>query len=178
MNTKTRKYLSKRQKKNIIHTCTICIVIMGECYVCMENCYSLSPCGCTQLYLHGDCLTLLIEYGNRYCKVCNTDYPSECIVNSTVGPINNNILWYILPTHFRSKSFSKTRKWLCIDYVFDFLRYFCVVWITASITQLNILANPLVDIYNIDYLHVWVFCSIFMSIALGGCYIFTSKIYE
>lgn len=47
-----------------------------ECYVCLEDgCQTLSPCKCTNLYLHEACYYELIEYNHTQCKVCKTDFP-------------------------------------------------------------------------------------------------------
>lgn len=40
-----------------------------RCYVCLENCSSLSPCECS-IPLHYSCLLSLHLHGNYHCSVC------------------------------------------------------------------------------------------------------------
>lgn len=48
---------------------------MGECYVCTDTSYTLSPCKCKNLYLHQDCYDKLLAYNNKHCGVCLEPFP-------------------------------------------------------------------------------------------------------
>ena len=80
-----------------------------ECYVCLEDgCQTLSPCKCTNLYLHEACYYELIAYDHTQCKVCKSNFPvviEETIVDvpaETDTHKQNKLLWCLVYVSFFS----------------------------------------------------------------------------
>ncbi len=48
---------------------------MSTCYVCFEECDTVSPCDCKNMPLHDHCLETLRVYRHKECKVCKAAYP-------------------------------------------------------------------------------------------------------
>ena len=46
-----------------------------ECYICTEPAFTLSPCKCTNLYIHDHCYATLIAYNHTKCSICLEEYP-------------------------------------------------------------------------------------------------------
>ena len=92
---------------------------MGECYVCYDTCYSLSPCKCTNLYLCNICYAKLIIYNNTKCTICSSPYPpsdlklvgdveDEMILmeNEEEEELKIGLIWFFLPILMRPHPFT------------------------------------------------------------------------
>lgn len=50
-----------------------------ECYVCLEeNCYTLSPCKCTNLYVHPHCYIQVVQ-NFKECGICKEPFYDQFI---------------------------------------------------------------------------------------------------
>lgn len=94
--------------------CCVTFIEMGECYVCYDACYSLSPCKCTDLYLCDNCYAKLILYNNTKCTVCSAPYPPSHL-NLVSGAEDENeeedelkigLIWFFIPIMMRPHPFT------------------------------------------------------------------------
>ena len=107
------------------------MVVKMECYVCTEECYTLSPCKCMNLALCDDCYAKLLIYGNKKCGVCLEEFPiPEEIVSEEIEPVNinpdeNNKLsayWIFFPIMMRPHPHTTFPECSRIDGAMDVLR--------------------------------------------------------
>ena len=96
--------------------CCVTFIEMGECYVCYDACYSLSPCKCTDLYLCNNCYAKLILYNNTKCTVCSAPYPpshlkvvadvEEEMENEEEEELKIGLMWFFVPIMMRPHPFT------------------------------------------------------------------------
>jgi hypothetical protein len=76
---------------------------MVDCYICFEECETLSPCKCRDLRLHTCCLEIQKIYGYDRCKICDTKFPEValekkdyCIPIACVShKYRNKPIWFV-----------------------------------------------------------------------------------
>lgn len=96
-----------------------------ECYICTDQCDTLSPCTCEQLYLHEDCYAKLLAYDHKKCTVCNTPFPLEIedvvpelsvdsMEEEDERPRKPNKMWVLVPIYLRPRD-------ICAMYEADIL---------------------------------------------------------
>jgi hypothetical protein len=102
-----------------------------ECYVCTEDCYTLSPCKCTNLALCNDCYAKLLIYGNKRCSICLDGFPIEEEIIMEEGRregeelfIENelNAFWIVFPIMMRPHPHTTFPECSRIDAAMDIIR--------------------------------------------------------
>ena len=94
---------------------------MGECYVCTEECYTLSPCNCTNAYLHEDCYAKLIacKYIDNNGSLAKERFPQNPngSIEDIAGITNvkGNVL-AMMPHPERAMYFSQRPDWISQKY--------------------------------------------------------------
>ena len=147
-----------------------------DCYVCMEPCLTLSPCNCTNLYLHEHCYATLIKYNNYACTVCKQTYP-DLHINLEEGTMEDsgddeeeddaderNPFWctLLLPMQCRRIQNKYTNPY---DIFLDYARHFVATWcFTALINSFgaNVLGiydnqRPFMDVFSVIDIGTWMF---------------------
>jgi hypothetical protein len=151
---------------------------MADCYICMEECYTLSPCKCVNMYLHEDCYAKLLAYDNDSCKICNEPYPdkpSDIFIDleddeSEEDDENNCSFsaWYITPMMCRPLHFDSHSVFYCYDLMFEPVRYAINIWvITCVLKQMRTRTNTtglFVDVFHSTYLGEWLFAIVFHAV--------------
>tara|TARA_B100000676_G_C18085535_1_gene854704 strand:- start:3976 stop:4425 length:450 start_codon:yes stop_codon:yes gene_type:complete len=102
---------------------------MGECYVCTEMAYTLSPCKCKNLFLHDDCYAKLLAYDNKQCGVCLEDFPLPDLEAQDVYVEKKIRTNYCLPILFRTVK-TPVNKW---DLMVDPLRHLVAEFIFFNV---------------------------------------------
>jgi len=139
---------------------------MGECYICTDECYTLSPCKCKNAYLHQECYTRLIAYEHKQCSICLADFPrkefseesSERSAEISEGIPKLHPLWAIAPILMRpypGHSFNN------IDVALDIPRN--VIWIMGYVCIFHRIDYPdqsLWNIFKLISIIEWLMCSI------------------
>jgi hypothetical protein len=102
-----------------------------ECYVCTEDCYTLSPCKCLNLALCNDCYAKLLIYGNKKCSVCLEAFPIlEEIDSEEIAPVNTivvnedklNSYWIFFPIMMRPHPYTTFPECPKTDAAMDIIR--------------------------------------------------------
>ena len=120
---------------------------MGECYVCTEMAYTLSPCKCTNLFLHENCYAKLLAYDNTKCGVCTEPFPLpkiDPIVNITIEPPalrKLSLIWFFFPILSRPHPFIYMEKCMNIDIVLDVIRNMIGLYFISSLISLIMQSN-------------------------------------
>lgn len=107
---------------------------MAECYVCLEETTSQSPCKCN-LPLCETCYMKLLLYEYKQCKVCKEKFPIEEIVIDIVEPQPPESKCVYMPICCRKRSERRNPKYCCFDLTFHIV---CVALMTlffCSITN-------------------------------------------
>lgn len=142
-----------------------------DCYVCMEPCLTLSPCKCTDLFLHEDCYAKLIAYNNFSCTVCRENYPVEIhedepddIPDDEESPKNPTWCRILLPLQCRRHPEEDP---LLADLYVNGLRHLIAIWIIACILNwLNPYDNrpratiDVLEVFSWMHVGVWIFSGI------------------
>lgn len=120
---------------------------MGECYVCTDIAYTLSPCKCKNLFLHEDCYAKLLAYDNIKCGVCTEPFPLpriDPIVNIIVEPPVSrklSLIWFFFPILMRPHPFICIDKCLNLDIVLDVIRNMVGLYFSSSLISLIMQSN-------------------------------------
>ena len=141
-----------------------------DCYVCMEPCQTLSPCKCTDLFLHDDCYAKLIAYDNFSCTVCREMYPIDINDDESDMPDDDerpkNPLWCRVVIPLQCRRHYEEDPTL-VDIYANGVRHLVAIWMIACILNwLNPYDNKTrstIDFLNIfAWMHVgvWIFSSI------------------
>lgn len=104
----------------------------SECFVCLEEANTVSPCRC-KLPLHHHCYLNLIEYNKSVCAICNEDmyYMLE------EAPEEKEPVVKILPVPCIWRTGPRTH-W-CIE-LFYILAYYTLIYIIVDIAINNTIA--------------------------------------
>ena len=159
---------------------------MAECYVCLDECYSLSPCKCENLYLHLECYTKLIAYNNYECKVCKAPYPiRDSVIDAMEGFHAQeteegydedahvvSTTWYLFPILCRPRQLKTLRHLSWRDVALDPLRAFLSVWMIACVLKQTQSADKTTasfffSVFHWVYYLEWAF-SMIMYIMIGS----------
>lgn len=157
---------------------------MGECYVCCEECYTLSPCKCTNAYLHSECYYKLLEYKQTQCTMCLSSFPipNDVYQNQiplyvdeidTASSINEEFddpeyeqscLWWFVPFLMRPPHVYSFN--MCDPFV-DFPRsMFYIIVINGFIFCLENPHNDLEDMFYNTFSSYW-FLSTFLFVLIS-----------
>lgn len=146
---------------------------MGECYVCTDMCYTLSPCNCTNAYLHEECYSRLIAYNNKKCTICLADFPIQTIPpkesSAELSEERSELfeeddilyppIWYIImPILMRPYYYSPLNS---TDAYFDFPRN--MLWVTGYMSLFHVIDNPDIEwsaIFSTPSIIQWFMCII------------------
>lgn len=97
-----------------------------ECYVCTEDCYTLSPCKCLNLALCNDCYAKLLIYGNKKCSICLEEFPieEEIIIEEEeiIKEDKLDAFWIFLPIMMRPHPYTTFPECSRIDAAMDIIR--------------------------------------------------------
>ena len=142
---------------------------MADCYVCMEECYTLSPCKCVNMYLHEDCYATLLAYNNHSCKICNETYPDKPIdiaidLHDDESDEDDEDVclcspWYMTPMSCRPFQFDYHPAFYCYDLMLEPVRYAFNIWgIACILKQMRTdVTGSFVDVFHASYWGEWVF---------------------
>ena len=138
---------------------------MGECYVCTEECYTLSPCKCKSAYLHDVCYAKLIAYDNKNCTICLTEFPKPEIDISTelssehhAHEIYPPCYWVITPLLMRPVYY---QPFNVVDSYIDVLRN--ILWLIVYMCIFHSIDYPdtsMEHIFDQSELINWLMCII------------------
>ena len=144
---------------------------MGECYVCTEECYTLSPCNCTNAYLHEDCYAKLIACKYKKCTMCLADFPvpepvhieeaDDIYIGLDEDEIN--IVWWLTPILMRPHPHTSFND---CDVIIDFPRN--ILWVVSYMLLFHSLDypdDPLINIFSTKSTTEW-FYSIILHLMI------------
>lgn len=120
---------------------------MGECYVCTEMAYTLSPCNCKNLFLHEDCYAKLLAYDNIKCGVCTKPFPLphiDPIVDITIEPPTPRklgLIWFLFPILSRPHPFIYMEKCMNLDIILDVIRNMIGIYLVSNFIALLMSSN-------------------------------------
>lgn len=165
-----------------------------DCYVCLEPCQTLSPCKCSDLYLHQNCYAKLLAYNNFYCTVCREMYPIyikddfepnevteedlEVGDEETSEPnYPKNPMWCRVCVPMQCRKYREQHPHI-VDLYANWLRHFIVIWLLAcSLSRITAPKYEKLDIVKFlnvfTWFHVgeWIFSSIcycFIALLIGN----------
>ena len=158
-----------------------------DCYVCLEPCQTLSPCKCSDLYLHQNCYAKLLAYDNFYCTVCREMYPinikdvyssdEDVEENLEMGedepsepsePKNPVLCRVFVPIQCRKH---RERQPHIVDVYVNGLRHLIAIWIlTCALSRIHAQRQEKLDI--VDFLNVFSWIYVGEWIFSGICYSF------
>ena len=148
-------------------------VSQSDCYVCMEPCFTLSPCKCTNLFLHEHCYYHLLEYKHYECTVCKENYPHVNIYSEDTDTYSEeeeddeepkNSWWCIVCVPLPCRRIQGTYHNAC-DACCDHVRHFLLMWTLAAVVnafasnvlQLYTNTRSFFDVFTVSDVGVWTF---------------------
>lgn len=123
-----------------------------ECYVCTEECYTLSPCKCMNLALCNDCYAKLLVYGNKKCSICLEEFPviEENTDEDSVEEDRSdklNPLWIFFPIMMRPHPHTTFPDCHRFDACVDIFRHIVFVFFYCLLYEIIFRPNQM-DISN------------------------------